>query len=154
MQKELLMFQLKTVRGWVKYHLEDTDDDLMDIVPAGFNNNLHWQFGHVVALLETELVRLLGKDDDVGKRFNKHFGTGTNPDDFDDETPSIEEIKTLLDQQQTEYNQVTEDRLKEKLTEPVMGMTASYELAGFIILHESLHAGKIQEMKRLLENQY
>lgn len=154
MQKELLTFQLKTVRGWIKYHLEDTDDDLMDIVPAGFNNNLHWQFGHVVAHMETELVRLLGKDDDAANLFKKHFGTGTSPDNFDDETPSIEEIKTMLDQQQAEYNQLTEDGLKESLPEPVMGMTTSYDLAGFIILHESLHAGKIQEMKRLLENQY
>ena len=63
MQKELLTFQLKTVRGWIKYHLEDTDDDLMDIVPAGFNNNLHWQFGHVIANMESELVSCLVNDD-------------------------------------------------------------------------------------------
>lgn len=154
MQKELLTFQLKTVRGWIKYHLEDTDDDLMDIVPAGFNNNLHWQFGHVIANMESELVRLLGKNDDVEQRFKKYFGTGTSPDDFDDETPSTDEIKTLLDQQQKEYGGLTEESLKETLPEPFMGMKTSYELAGFIILHESLHAGKIQEMKRLLENQY
>lgn len=154
MQKELLTFQLNTVRGWIKYHLENTDDDLMDIVPAGFNNNLHWQFGHVVALMETELVRLLGKNDDVEKRFKEYFSTGTSPDDFDDATPSIDEIKTLLDLQQEEYGKLTEESLNENLAEPFMGMKTSYELAGFLILHESLHAGKIQEMKRLLENQY
>ncbi len=154
MQKELLEFQLKTVREWVKYHLEDTDDDLMDIVPAGFNNNLYWQYGHIAAMFETELVRLTGKDDALAKQLNQHFGTGTDPDDFDDDTPSVEEIKTILGRQPEEYHAVTEEKLQEKLETPFLGMTMSYERAGFALLHESLHAGKIQEMKRLLENQY
>ncbi|SOC41038.1 DinB family protein [Salinicoccus kekensis] len=154
MQKELLTFQLKTVRGWVNYHLEDTDESLMDIVPAGFNNNLHWQYGHVAANFETELVRLLGKDSTTADAFNKYFGTGTSPDDFDEGTPSIEEIKEVLERQPGEYESVTEEQLQEKMDEPFLGMTMSYERAGFAMLHESLHAGKIQEMKRLLENQY
>src|SRR5699024_5788655 len=102
---------------------------------------------------ESELVRLLGKNDDVEKRFKKHFGTGTSPDDFDDETPSTDEIKTLLDQQQEEYGSLTEESLKETLPEPFMGMKASSELAGLIRLHDSIDAGKIQEMNGRLENQ-
>ncbi|CAM4280804.1 DinB family protein [Lacicoccus alkaliphilus] len=154
MQKELLTFQLKTAREWVKYHLEDTDEDLMDIVPAGFNNNLYWQYGHVAAMFESELVRLLGKDSTTADAFQKYFGYGTSPDEFDDGTPSMEEVKAVLEQQPAEYEAVTEEKLQEKLEEPFMGMTMSYERAGFTLLHEGLHAGKIQEMKRLLENQY
>lgn len=154
MIKEILHAQLTAVRGWVINAFEDTDESLTDIVPAGFNNNLHWQFGHIANNLEGELVRLLGKDDSDSKRLKKYFGYGTSPDDFDDETPSFSEIKEILDRQLAEYSEVSEDTLEISLDEPVLGQNTSGELAAFSIAHEALHAGKVQEMKRLLEETY
>ncbi|MFD2831501.1 DinB family protein [Corticicoccus populi] len=154
MTKELLHSQLKSVRNWVLKAYEDTDQSLIDIVPAGFNNNLHWQFGHVADNIEGELVRLLEKDDSDQKRLKKYFGYGTSPDQFDDETPSFEEIKEILDRQVDEYGEVPEERLEGELDEAVLGNSRSDTLSAFIIAHEALHAGKIQEIKRLLEETY
>lgn len=154
MTKELLHSQLKSVRNWVLKAYEDTDQSLIDIVPAGFNNNLYWQFGHVADNIEGELVRLLEKDDSDQKRLKKYFGYGTSPDQFDGETPSFEEIKEILDRQVDEYGQVPEERLEGELDESVLGNSRNDTLSAFIIAHEALHAGKIQEIKRLLEETY
>lgn len=154
MTKEVLHAQLKTVRGWINDAYDDTDISLVDIIPAGFNNNLHWQFGHVANNVEGELVRLLGKDDTNSQRLSKYFGTGTSPDDFDDDTPSLSEIKDVLSSQVVEYSQVPESALEADLDQEFLGITRSDELSAFVIAHEALHAGKIQEIKRLLEETY
>lgn len=154
MTRDTLFFQLKTLRGMVKQSFEDTDESIVEIVPAGFNNNLYWHYGHIAVMMEGELVRLTGKDDSLHKRFAKHFMTGTSPDDFDDDTPTLDEVEERLDNQVSEYEAVTGDKLEGKLDEEFLGMTESYELAAFMILHEGLHAGKVQEMKRLLEETY
>lgn len=154
MTKKVLQAQFKAVRGWVSKEYDETDQSLIDIVPAGFNNNLHWQFGHVVSTMEGELVRLLGKNDADKKRLQKSFGYGTSPDNFDDDTPSFDDLKALLDKQVEDFSFITSSALEKELDQPMLNQTNSCNLLGVFIAHEAMHAGKIQEMKRLLEAQY
>jgi len=149
--KETLLFQVKTTREWILETFDKVSVEDMTKIPEGFRNNIHWQLGHVAGMMELPTAALTDSKSDDGKRFQKYFGYGTGPDDFDDETPSIEEIKALLEGQVPRLEDITEESLDEDLPREFMGMTKRNEQLSFMILHEALHAGKIQEMSKLIK---
>ncbi|SDK88289.1 DinB family protein [Lacicoccus qingdaonensis] len=154
MSKERFHFQLKSVRGMVIKSMDEIDDSLIEVIPAGYNNNLLWHFGHIATFMEGEIIRLTGKDSSVKERFDKYFDNGTSPADFDDDTPDKEEIRKVLESHVDEYSQVSQEKLDEELDEEFLGITRSDDLSAFMILHEALHEGKIQSMAILLNEQY
>ncbi|WP_411842545.1 DinB family protein [Salinicoccus sp. HZC-1] len=151
MAKETLLFQVKTSRKWILDTFEQVSEEDMMKIPEGFKNNIHWQLGHVAGMMELPTAALTGSKTEDSQRYKKYFGYGTSPDDFDDETPALDEIKALLEGQVPRLEDITEESLDEDLPREFMGMTKRYEQLSFMILHESLHAGKIQEMAKLIE---
>ena len=99
MRKDTLVHQFNTARNMVLGLLGKTDEHLMHTIPNGFPNSLHWQFGHVATMGEMLSVTIFKHDNEVHARFNKYFGYGTSPSDFDDDTPTIDDIKQLLEKQ-------------------------------------------------------
>lgn len=142
---------MKTAREWILDTFDKVSVEDMTKIPEGFKNNIHWQLGHVAGMMELPTAALTDSKTDDSKRYQKYFGYGTSPDDFDDETPSLDEIKALLEGQVPRLEDIEEERLEEDLPREFMGMTKRYEQLSFMILHESLHAGKIQEMAKLIK---
>lgn len=151
MAKETLLFQVKTSRQWILDTFEKVSEEDMMKIPEGFKNNIHWQLGHVAGMMELPTAALTDSKTDDGKRYQKYFGYGTSPEDFDDDTPTLDEIKALLEGQVPRLDDITEEGLEEDLPREFMGMTKRYEQLSFMILHESLHAGKIQEMTKFIK---
>ena len=153
MAKETLLFQINQVRNMILGALDKVDGEELARIPEGkgFKNNLHWQFGHVASMGELALVGMTGKSNDEFQRYTKYFGYGTSPDDFDSETPDIDEIRALLEGQVPQLEEFPEEKLDEDLPKEFMGMTKRYEQLAFIILHEGQHVGKIEEMTKLVK---
>ena len=151
MSKETLLFQVKTTREWILETFDKVSEEDMTKIPEGFKNNIHWQLGHVAGMMELPTAALTDSKSDDVKRFQKYFGYGTSPEDFDDETPSTEEVRALLEGQVPRLEDITEESLDEDLPREFMGMTKRYEQLSFMIIHEALHAGKIQEMSKLIK---
>lgn len=157
MKKDVLMHQLKLARSWIVALLDTVEKDELLIVPEGFSNNLHWQFGHVAAT-NTYTKKMLFKveeEDEVAERFNKYFERGTSPkENFDDDTPTIEEVRELLTTQLDYFEEhLTDDILNTEIEENPFNAKNLGEMVGFFIIHESIHIGKIEEMKRVLKHQ-
>ena len=152
MARELLLFELNSVRNWTIKLFDEVKEEDMHHIPEGFNNSLHWQFGHVAAMMEMVTAAVTDKNTDTYKRYAKYFGTGTSPDDFDDDTPDTKEIEALLRGHMARLEDMEEEVLQEDLPREFMGMTKRFEQVGFIALHEAMHVGKMQEMKRVLDN--
>lgn len=152
MTKETLLFQINQARNMILGAFDNVEGaGQMTRIPEGFKNNLHWQFGHVASMGELALVGLTDKSNDEFQRYTKYFGYGTSPDDFDDETPDIDEIRALLEGQVPQLDDITDEKLGEDLPKEFMGMTKRYEQFAFIILHEGQHVGKIEEMTKLVK---
>ena len=96
MSKELLLFELEKTRGWTLDLFEGMKEEDMHIIPEGFPNSIHWQLGHIAGMMEMVTAALTDKNTDTSKRYQKYFGFGTSPDDFDGETPATDEIEALL----------------------------------------------------------
>ena len=129
---------------WDVMKVLDKDDSV-------FPNTLHWQYGHVLTVFEEALAMGNQEVVDVDK-YSKLIGTGTKPSDWgNDEVPSIEsflnDIKTLPER----ATHLTDKELKKEINQPIAGCKTLEELLVLNALHISLHAGKIEEMTRVLK---
>lgn len=156
-RKDTIFHQFKTARSWALNHLEkleEKDEKFLHTIPEGFPNSLHWQFGHIAAMSEFASVKFFDHENEVAERFLKYFDYGTKTQDFDENTPTIADIKQLLETQVDSFNEdITDDLLETPLENDSFGAKDFGEYWGFFIIHEALHIGKIEEMKRVLENQ-
>lgn len=153
-RKDALLYQWQTARAQVVAFLEKTDENLLHTIPEGFPNSLHWQYGHIAAMGEMLSVMMFKHEDEVHQRFNKYFGYGTSPGDFDDDTPAIKDIKQLLNSQLDMFeNDLTEELVNMTIEDNQFGTKDNGEFLGFFIIHEAVHLGKIEEITRVLKLQ-
>lgn len=119
-----------------------------DIVPEGFNNNIRWNIGHIVATQERLAFRLIGETMDLDLSFMNLFAGGTKPADWQIKPPSMETLLELLEKQPERIQERLQGRLDEKLTIPFKEFASLDEALVFSIGHEALHAGYIMALKK------
>ena len=127
------------------WNIEDVLDKENDVFP----NTLHWQFGHVLTIFDSALS--MGGQNAVDiETYTKLFGYGSSPANWEgQDIPSIESIKEDLKQFQivlvnllmNNYHKNLNNRFRKTLN----------ELLVLNAIHVPLHAGKIEEMARVLK---
>lgn len=154
MRKDDVLEQWKTVRENVLALYEETeeaDENLFHTIPEGFPNSLHWQFGHLAATAEMVSVTVFEHDDEVSQRFNRYFGYGTSPENFDDDTPTMDDVHQMLDTQITAFiDDLTEEHVNQAMPENKFGAKDKGQFMEFFAKHEEEHVAKIKEMKSVL----
>ncbi|PTI80063.1 damage-inducible protein DinB [Staphylococcus succinus] len=137
------------ITGYDNWNNEQVLDDKIDAFP----NTIHWQYGHVLTIFETVLSLCEQNEVDVAK-YTKLFGYGSSPDNWGDEDiPSVDEIFTHLKTLGERARQLTDQQLEAELTETIAGCSTLDELLVLNAIHIPIHAGKIEEMSRLLRQQ-
>lgn len=116
-----------------------------------FSNTIHWQFGHVLTIFESALA-VAGKEHIDLNTYRPLFGNGSSPDEWKDDVPSIEVILEELQTLPERARKLTEDDLAIKLQQPIAGCNTLGELLVLNAIHIPLHAGKIEEMSRVLKS--
>ncbi|WP_088014553.1 DinB family protein [Gottfriedia acidiceleris] len=146
--------QLRFTRVYTLKVLSSVSKEVVDVIPAGFNNNILWNAGHVLGAYEQLLYANTGDTGQLSKEFIDFFKGGTNPGDWQVEPPSYEEIVSLLEQQVEQVITTYEGRLDEII--PKEMKLGSFEIKtvrdmiSFNIFHEGLHTGLINGLKRSL----
>ncbi len=116
-----------------------------------FSNTIHWQFGHVLTIFESALA-VAGKENIDLNIYRPLFGNGSSPDEWKDEVPSIEKILEGLQTLPERARNLTDDDLAIELKQTIVGCNNLEELLVLNAIHIPLHAGKIEEMSRILKN--
>ena len=126
---------------------------VLDKENEAFPNTLHWQYGHVLTIFEEALA--LGKQNIVDvEKYHKLFGYGSSPKDWESQdVPTIEDIKKDLKTLPERAQKLTDEDLQQELDQPVAGFKTLDELLVLNAIHVPLHAGKIEEMTRVLKEQ-
>lgn len=132
-----------------KWGVEEVLDNQNEVFP----NTLHWQYGHVLTIFESALSLFEQNEVDVAL-YSSLFGYGSSPKDWNDaDVPSIDEIinniKTLPDRARN----LTDVQLEQELSETIAGCNTLDELLTLNAIHIPLHAGKIEEMTRVLKSE-
>ena len=130
-----------------KWGVEEVLDNQNEVFP----NTLHWQYGHVLTIFESALSLCEQNEVDV-ELYSSLFGYGSSPKDWNDaDVPSIDEIinniKTLPDRARN----LTDVQLEQELSETIAGCNTLDELLTLTAPHIPLHAGKTEEMTRVLK---
>jgi uncharacterized damage-inducible protein DinB len=122
-------------------------------IPAGFNNNIAWNFGHVIVTQQIICYKVSGYEVKIDEAIIEKYRKGTKPEK---ETDAAEW------QQLLNYAQATLDSLKADYENGFFTHFAAYttsygaylssieDALAFIPVHEALHYGYAMAQKKLV----
>jgi hypothetical protein len=135
--------------------LSDLTTDQLNTIPTGFNNNLAWQFGHVIVSQQILCYRLAGQKFVINEDLIDRYKNGSRPDNYINE----EEINLLKGYMLSTITQLESD-LKNGLfdnftpytisTYPGFTLSNVNDALTFIVSHDALHYGCSLGLKRLV----
>ena len=133
-------------------------DDLREVIPNGLRNNIHWHTGHIVTVQASLLYKRSGLEVPVPPEYFNWFGKGTSPADWTDDTVAFEVVREdadrLLGITLSDLSRYRDVQYPETITVTGGVQLSSFaEALGFLAIHEALHLGAMNVMKRLLERQ-
>lgn len=151
-----LQFQLDTLRSTranVRKVLDAYSHEEINKVPAGYNNNLIWNYGHIIVTQQLLCYKLAGVPMYIEKEMVKKYAKGTKPEGESD--PHA--YATLKELDQSTITKFEEDYAKEIFSQ-YNAYTTSYGITldhidkafAFNNVHEGHHFGNILSMRKLL----
>jgi hypothetical protein len=90
MREDVLFDALAREREHLLKQVEDCPLDKRN--PAGFNNSILWQLGHILTETDGLITRLSGVNQSLSAEYKTLFVNGTKPSEWDREPPSWDEI--------------------------------------------------------------
>lgn len=145
---------LINIRTTTLREIQDLSPDQLNEIPSGFNNNIIWNAGHLVASEQRMLYLRSGQTPLVSSEYFDKYQKGTRPDGYID-VKEIEEIKKLLSYSVEKF----EKDYKSNLFTSYDSWTTSYgntissldDAITFLPFHEGLHLGCIKALKKLVK---
>jgi len=131
--------------------VKDLSIDQLNKIPPGFNNNIAWHLGHVIASQQGVCYKRAGIDMRIPDSFFMTFKPDSKPERFITQG-EIDEIKVLLfstiDQLVTDYQNNLVTTYPAWTTRYGVAITNYDEGIGFLPFHEGLHFGYVMALKR------
>lgn len=126
----------------------------VNTIPPGFNNNIIWNFGHVIVSQQILCYKLAGLPLKIDQSYPLKYSKGTKPETFFDNI----ELDYLKEQAVTNINELLED-LKQNLFINFTPYTTSFNVSlnkiedavKFLTMHEGLHLGYAMAIKRAIK---
>jgi len=143
----------KTSRTIILKFLDNYSLEQLNKIPEGYNNNIIWNIGHIIAAQQALVYKLSGLPILVSDEFISKYKKGTKPESIVSQT-EIEEIKTLLAftllKTEEDYNNNVFLNYTEYTTS--MGFTIHNvkEAISFNNYHEGVHTGIIMSLRKFI----
>lgn len=124
-------------------------------IPEGFNNNIIWNLGHLIAIQEGIFYLRSKLELRVEQEFYNSFKNGSRPAG-DIHAEEIEKIKILLLSSLDQFESDLEKNVFHDYPSWTTGMgiqiNSIEEAINFLPVHEGLHLGHIMAYKRIIQN--
>ncbi len=148
--------KIKNFRIVLLKQIETLTIEQLNEIPTGYNNNIIWNLGHLLAAEQNVCYVKSGLPIAVEDEYFSPFMPGTKPEYFSSVT-TVSAIKKLLitsiDQLQSDFEANKFSNYTPSLMVPkVYGFEINdiNSALEYLLYHEGLHAGYILAMKRLL----
>lgn len=151
MRDTFLFGALDRYRNRLLQLVEGCPEDKRNVVPAGFNNSIHWQIGHVLAVSDRLIFTLSEQPSLVSTSYISFFGNGTKPADWQEDPPAWEDIIAQLKEQPAQIRESLHEKLDMPVKENMMKAATIEQLINFSIMHEANHFGVISAMMKVLK---
>jgi DinB family protein len=152
------MKQIEILRKTRKFLLDLIDGltiEELNEIPAGFNNNIIWNLGHMIASQQGVCYKRAGLNLTIEEKYFINYKPDTKPNNFID-AEQANEIKSLflsaIDQLEEDYNS--------NVFADYPAWTNRYgvehknidDTINFLLFHDGLHVGYIMALKRIVKN--
>lgn len=126
----------------------------INIIPQGFNNNIIWNFGHVIVSQQTLCYRLAGLPLNLDESYILKYAKGTKPETFLDgkelaflKELSVSMINILVD----DLDKNLFSNYKEYQTSFNVKLLTVQDAVKFLTMHEGMHYGYVLALKKLIK---
>lgn len=144
---------LQTTREHISKLLEGLSVQQLNHIPAGYNNNLLWNAGHVLVTQQLLLYGRCGQELLLPDTFIEDFRKGTRPEgEYGKNTISFIREKLLPTAQQAamDYERGVFQRFEPYQTSYGIELQDFSEALQFVNVHEALHLGYMMALKKQL----
>jgi hypothetical protein len=147
------------IRGARKFLLNLIDGisiEKLNEIPEGFNNNLAWNFAHVIANQQILCYRNAGAKPVISDEIIDKYKTGTRPEGFIDEK-EFENLKQFLLSTIDKFEEDSATNIFENYkafdlkSYPGVRLKNINDAAKFVSFHDGLHVGYSMALKRALK---
>ncbi|PWA08398.1 DinB family protein [Pueribacillus theae] len=133
--------------------IAEKNPTIVDVIPEGFNNNIRWNLGHIAAICDQLMNFPAGEKPLLPKPFNQSFSNGTSPKDWNDETPTYDDIVQALEAQPQQLKERYAGKLSDPLPKPFSLVGIDFQTVGdllvFVTYHEGMHQGTIGALQKV-----
>ena len=134
--------------------LESLSIDELNIVPEGFNNNIIWNFGHVIVSQQILCYKLAGLPLKLDDTFVSKYSKGTKPEAFINDTELIflkQQAVSLIDELVVDLEKGIFTSYTNYTTSFNVKLNSVKDAVKFIAMHEGLHLGYAMALKRIVK---
>ena len=129
--------------------------ELMNKIPEGYNNNLIWNFGHIIAVQQGLCYGLAGLPMNIDRALVEKYCKGTRPETFitADEYETLKSLSiSLIDIFESDISKGIFKEIKPMNTALGVEITNFEQAVKFNTFHEGLHFGYSMALKRAVKN--
>ena len=151
-----MKLQIETIRKTRSFLLEqikNLSNEQLNQVAGGFNNNIIWNLGHMIAAQQGMCYKRAGLPTMISEEFWEKYRTGSKPEGMvsDDEIEQIKDLLfTTLDKFENDYDNKIFGNYTAWLTRYGVELAGIDDALKFLPFHEGLHSGMIIAIKRLV----
>lgn len=151
-----MTFQLsgiRTTRKWLTEMIGELSLEQLNIIPPGFNNNIVWNYGHMIAAQHGICYVRAGVPTIVDEKIINDFKTGTKPGE-PVSTEQWQNLKLLMistiDSLEEDLRNHAFNNYETWSTRYGVEMTNIEDAIRFLPFHEGMHIGYIIALKRVV----
>ncbi|MEP7258935.1 MAG: DinB family protein [Flavitalea sp.] len=145
---------IRRIRIYTLDQVKELSLEKLNIVPHGFNNNIIWNLGHLLAAQQSICYVKMGLLPVTPDGYFEKFKPGSRPDRFF-ESDEVDEVRELLisqlDSLQADYHRHVFDKYVPWTTRYGFELLTIDEALDYLFFHEGLHLGVIHSIKKLVQ---
>lgn len=147
---------LKNTRGILSKIIENTSVEELNKVPAGFNNNIIWNIGHLVVTEQLLAYKLSGLEIKISETLVSKYRKDSKPDGdvSEEEIAEIQGLllKSLAGTENDYINGVFKNYNAYTVSTTGNTLNNIDEALQFILVHEGIHYGYILALLKAVKN--
>ncbi|MDB5136354.1 MAG: hypothetical protein JWP37_2957 [Mucilaginibacter sp.] len=133
--------------------IEDLTTEQLNEIPEGYNNNIIWNMGHLIASQQSICYLRSGVKIFVDEEYLASYKAGTAPNKFVERVEADQMKKlfiTAIDQFDIDYEKCLFSNHPHWKTNYGIEVANMEDAISFVLFHEGLHVGYIMALRRFL----